>query len=225
MPSLRLPRRALVVAAAALGVGAAEAARFADELEAFAAADRAGRSPAGALLFVGSSTIRLWPDLAARFAPRPVVQRGFGGSTLAEVVQHRTLLFDPHRPDALVVYAGENDVAEGAAPEAVIARWRALRAALAGTPAGAAPVVFIELKPSPARFELWPRMAAVNAAMRVLGTHRPDAFVDTAGFVLDGRGLPRRELFADDSLHFAAPGYVELTHAVSLALKRLDLTR
>jgi lysophospholipase L1-like esterase len=206
-----------------LGAGAGTAPRFEDELDAFAAEDRTTGSPEGALLFVGSSTIRMWPRLAERFAPVPVVQRGFGGSTLAEVHRHRALLFAPHRPAAVILYAGENDVAEGAPPEEVVARWRRLRRDLAGTPAGEAPFVFIELKPSPARFELWPLMRAVNAAMRALDDARPAAVVDTAAFVLDADGLPRPELFPPDALHFAEPGYVHLTRAVKVVLQHFNL--
>jgi lysophospholipase L1-like esterase len=225
MLSTTLSRRALLAAPLALGgTGPAAATpRFADELAAFARADRDRRSPDGALLFVGSSTIRLWPTLAERFAPTPVVQRGFGGSTLAEVHRHRTRLFRPHRPRAVVFYAGENDIAEGATPGDVVAHWRALRRDLAGTPAGDAPFVFIDLKPSPARFDLWPRMRAVNAALRELEANRPTAFVDTAGFVLDAAGAPRPELFVPDQLHFAEPGYVRLTRAVKAALAELGL--
>jgi lysophospholipase L1-like esterase len=220
-----LTRRTLLAAPLALGDAdpAAATTRFADELAAFARADRERRSPAGAVLFVGSSTIRLWPTLAERFAPAAVVQRGFGGATLAEVHRHRARLFAPHRPAAVVVYAGENDIAEGATPGAVVEHWHALRRDLAGTPAGDAPVVFIDLKPSPARFDLWPRMRAVNRAVRELETHRPAAFVDTPAFVLDEEGTPRPELFVPDALHFAEPGYVHLTRAVKAALSDLGL--
>jgi lysophospholipase L1-like esterase len=224
LPSPRLPRRALL-GAPWLVTATADASRFEDELADFARADAAAPSPAGALLFVGSSTIRMWPALARRFAPTPVIQRGFGGSTLAEVHHHRARLFAPHRPAAVILYAGENDVAEGATASEVVDRWRGLGRDLAGTPAGAAPVVFVELKPSPARFELWPRMRAVNAAMRRLDDHRPAAFVDTAAFVLDREGGPRPELFVDDQLHFAERGYVHLTRAVGRALVEIGLTR
>lgn len=220
--SPRLPRRA-VLGAPWLFTGTAGATRFEDELATFARADAAAPSPAGALLFVGSSTIRLWPALACRFTPRPVVQRGFGGSTLAEVHRHRARLFAPHRPAGIVLYAGENDIAEGAAASEVVDRWRTLRRDLAGTPAGAAAFVFVDLKPSPARFDLWPRMRAVNAAMRALDDDRPAAFVDTAAFVLDGEGAPRSELFLPDELHFAERGYVHLTSAVELALEGIGL--
>jgi lysophospholipase L1-like esterase len=218
----RLPRRALLAAPLAL-TGAT--ARFQDQLDAFARDDRATRSPPGALLFVGSSTIRLWPALARRFAPTPVVRRGFGGATLAEVRRHHRRLFAPHRPGAVVLYAGENDVAAGATTAEVLARWRGLRRDLAGTPAGDAPVVFIDLKPSPARFDLWPRMRAVNAALRELDAARPAAFVDTAAFALDAAGAPRPALFMADGLHFAEPGYARLTRTVQAALAGLGLGR
>ena len=210
----------LLVATLSLPASAA-AARFEAELEAFARADAKSASPAGALLFVGSSTIRLWPSLARRFAPMPVIQRGFGGATLADVRRHHERLFLPHRPAGVILYAGENDIAEGAAAAEVVARWRRLRAALIGSAAGRAPLVFVDLKPSPARAALWPRMREVNGRMRELDEDAPAAFVATAGFVLDADGRPRPELFRDDGLHFNDRGYAQLTTAVRDALAGL----
>jgi len=215
-------RLALLAAPLLLAAAPARGHRFEDQLAAFAREDRGTSSPAGALLFVGSSTIRLWPALARSFAPQPVVRRGFGGATLAEVVAHRDLLFAPHRPAAIVLYAGENDVAEGAAPERVVARWCELRRHLRTSPAGAAPVIFIGLKPSPRRFTRWPDMRRVNAAIRRLdGDLAPAAYVDTAAFVLaDGR--PNPALFRDDGLHFNAAGYACLTARVVGAVGELS---
>lgn len=215
-PSKRLSRRRLLAATLSLPASAASA-RFEPEIDAFARADAQRASPAGALLFVGSSTIRLWPSLARRFAPTPVIQRGFGGATLADVHRHHARLFLPHHPAAVILYAGENDIAEGAAPAEVIARWRRLRRALVGTAAGWAPLVFIDLKPSPARAAGWPRMREVNRRMRALDD-APAAFVDTPAFVLDTRGRPRPELFRADGLHFNHQGYAHLTTAVKRAL-------
>ncbi len=197
-------------------------AQFDSELQAFKDADRGAPSADASLLFVGSSTIRLWPDLEATFAPRPVVRRGFGGATLADVLAARAILFDAHRPAAVVLYAGENDVADGAAPEIVVARFEELRRALAASAAGRAPLVFINLKPSPARFSQWPAMDAVNTAIAALsGTLRPAAVVRTEEFVLGTDGTPDPAMFVADGLHFSAEGYAHLTAAVGAALDRV----
>lgn len=218
-------RRSLLQAGLALGAATPTLAapRFADQLDAFAAADRRGPSPAGALLFVGSSTVRYWPDLARAFAPLPVVRRGFGGATMEEVVAARALLFAPHRPAATILYAGENDIAAGASPASVVERFRGLGRYLKETAAGRAPLVFIGLKPSPRRFAQWPRMREVNTAIAALdAAFRPAAMVDTAAFVLGEGGGPRERLFHPDGLHFGAAGYTLLEHAVKTALDHVQ---
>jgi len=220
-----LRRRALLAGALAALATPARAARFADELDAFAEADRRARSPAGAILFVGSSTIRLWTTLAGDFAPVPVVRRGFGGATLAEVIDHRRRLFRPHRPAAVVLYAGENDVAEGASPTTVVRRYAVLRARLADSAAGTAPWVFIGLKPSPARWHLWPAMREVNTRIRSGNGPAPAGFVETAALVLDGAGSLDRGLFLPDGLHFNDMGYRGLAAAVRAALDQLNVFR
>lgn len=212
-------RRALLTGLGAAATAPARAEmRFQAELDAFREADRRGPSPAGSLLFVGSSTIRLWPDLAATFAPTPVVQRGFGGATLAEVLTHSRLLFAPHRPRTVIIYAGENDIAEGAAPEAVVAQYRALRRRVAHDAAW----IFIDLKPSPARWSLWPAMALVNE--RIASLPPPlaaQARVRPADWVLSADGTPDAALFLSDRLHFNAAGYARLTRAVHGASSRI----
>lgn len=223
MPASSLTRRIALQAAALLALpGVAAAARFKARLDGFAAADQRLPSPDGALLFVGSSTIRLWPGLAAQFAPTPVVQRGFGGSTLAEVLDARSVLFAPHRPAAVVLYAGENDIAVGATPAVVVERYVRLRRLLATSPAGAVPWVFIGLKPSPARFRIWPAMLATNRAIAGLaGPAAPAGFVDTAALVLQPDGRPDPAVFISDQVHFNALGYAHLEVAVKRSLDTL----
>ncbi|MES2888827.1 MAG: GDSL family lipase, partial [Pseudomonadota bacterium] len=92
--------------------------RWRDSFDAFAAADRAQAPQMGGVLFVGSSSIRLWNNLEQSFETQPVIiKRGFGGSRLADCVQHLNHLVIPYQPRLVVVYAGDNDLAEGATPE------------------------------------------------------------------------------------------------------------
>ncbi len=222
---LETTRRVLLLGALA-GVGAAEATpRFARQLEVFHKDDADGPSPAGALLFVGSSTIRLWPHLDRTFAPRPVVQRGVGGATLAEVARHRRLLFAPHRPGAVVLYAGENDIVAGASPVVVVARFVELRRALAETPAGTAPWILIAAKPSPARWAHWPAMHAANARLAALPRGlAAEHLVRPAAWLLRGGGRPDPGLFRPDGLHFNQAGYARLTAELASALAAIEAT-
>src|SRR5690348_3591545 len=90
-----------------------------EDIAAFAAADRAHPPPAHPVLFVGSSSIRMWSSLASDFPGRAVINRGFGGSRIPDATYYADRLVAPYHPRAIVLYAGDNDLAEGCTPEQV----------------------------------------------------------------------------------------------------------
>ena len=101
------------------GGEAAEFVEWQSEIAAFAAVDRLDPAPADAVLFVGSSSIRLWHTLAADLPDVPTINRGFGGSEIADSVYFAEQLIRPYRPRAIVMYAGGNDLADGKSPRQV----------------------------------------------------------------------------------------------------------
>ena len=180
---------------------------FQAEIEAFEQQDRAAPPPPGAVLFLGSSTIRLWTKLEQDFPGIPVVNRGFGGSQIEDSLRYAPRLVLPLKPKTIVFYAGENDLAAGRTPEQVVADFQRL-AADVQTALPATRILFVSLKPSPCRAGLLDAMREVNA--RIRDWLQPDPrleFVDVFTPMLDEAGAPRAELFADDRLHLNAAGY------------------
>lgn len=178
-----------------------------DEIARFLAADRVRPPPAGGVLFVGSSTIRLWAGLEADFPTTPAVQRGFGGSELDEVIHYAPYIVLPYRPRLIVLYAGDNDIASGKSPEAVFRDYKAfvalIRSALPDTR-----IAFISIKPSGARWALVDKIRATNALVRGYTATDPRLiYVDAFTPMLGADGLPRAELFLEDRLHLNARGY------------------
>ena len=96
------------------------------EIAAFEAADRTNRPPSGCIVFVGSSSIRLWKSLATDFPGLPVVNRGFGGSQIADSVNLAERVILPYNPRQVVVYAGGNDIHAGKDPDVVYGDFVAL---------------------------------------------------------------------------------------------------
>lgn len=178
--------------------------------------------PPAAVLFYGSSSIRLWTTLAADFAHLPVVNHGFGGSTLAECVQELDRLVFPVNPRAVVLYAGDNDLDQGTRPEGVAAL---LEAFVDRTCArlGPTPIFFLAIKPSPVRFWNIGNIRRANDLARgVIAERWPYVhFVDVFHPMLNGTGEPRRELFTEDGLHMNRAGYELWTTLVGEALSRL----
>lgn len=195
---------------------------FEREIRAFERADRTSPPEAGSLVFVGSSSIRLWTSLARDMAPLRVVNRGFGGAHLAHVVRHAPRILPPHAPRAIVLYAGDNDIASGKTAERVLSDFEAF-VAWTRRALPKARIVFLSIKPSPLRFDLWPEMRRANEAIEGLAARDPRLFyVDVASVLLDEEGRPREALFAFDGLHLRAEGYDAWTRVVAPFLAELE---
>ncbi|MEJ8823401.1 SGNH/GDSL hydrolase family protein [Variovorax humicola] len=187
---------------------AAAQARWQSSLAAFAQADREALPSPNGVVFVGSSTIRFWTQLPADFPSQPVVvNRGFGGSTMTDCSLLARELVVRYKPRQVVVYAGDNDLAEGQSPLQVLASFArfagAVRAELPGTR-----ISFISVKPSPSRAALLPQIRETNNVVAAyLRTQANTDFIDTFTPMLGADGQPRVELFRADMLHMNDAGY------------------
>lgn len=164
-------------------------------------------APPHPVVFYGSSSFRLWDTLAHDLAPWPLLNRAFGGSTLAACVHFFERLVVPCAPRSIVCYAGDNDLGDGSSPAAVIAAYDALIANIEQH-CGNLPFAFLSLKPSLARWPLRDEIIQVNTAIEQRIEQRPrSVFIDVYTPMLGDDGTPRRELFAEDGLHLSAAGY------------------
>lgn len=190
--------------------GSAEAGAVLDwepSIVAFSQAESDTRPPTRGVVFVGSSSFRLWSDLESQFEPFAAINRGFGGSRLSDCVRYLDTLVLKHRPSHVVVYAGDNDLAAGRSPEQVLgtfsAFYRGVHAQLPNTE-----VTFVSIKPSPARVHL---LESIRLTNKLIAEHVAGvsylSFVDVFTPMLDEQGQPRAELFLDDALHLNAQGY------------------
>lgn len=192
--------------------------RFAPEIQAFAAADRAAAPAPCGYLFVGSSSVRRWTTLTTDLAPLPVLNRGFGGSTIADVDFYFDQVVKPYRPRAIVFYAGENDLAAGKSPEQVTADFRRFLA-LKDQALGATPVYFVSLKPSKLREAQMAKQAEVNAAVQALAKARKDLrYIDVVAPMLQ-EGKPK-DIFVEDGLHMTPAGYEIWTAVIKPVLEK-----
>ena len=194
------------VASARVRRSGAQEDPWAKEIAAFAAADEATPFPAGGIVFVGSSSIRLW-DLASAFPGRPALNRGFGGTQIRDSVRHVDRLVIRHTPATVVFYAGDNDLADGRTPQQVEADFAAFVGRVHAT-LPATRIAFIGIKPSIARWALIARVREANRLIRDF-CDRDDrlGFVDVDAAMLGWDGKPRPELFVKDGLHMSPRGY------------------
>ena len=199
----------------------ASASRYEKAIRAFEAADKTSPPRPGQILFLGSSSIRRW-DTAKSFPRHRTINRGFGGSQVSDSVAFVNRIVTPYRPRAIVFYAGDNDIKAGESPETVLADYKQLVAAVrAKLPETR--FVYVAIKPSLARWELWPKMKRANDMIRALG--KDDSrlrFVDIATPMLGPDGKPKEDLFVEDGLHLSDKGYALWT---SLVLPHLPQAR
>lgn len=189
------------------------------DMAAFAAQDAAAPSAPGCVLFLGSSSIRLWKTLATDFPGLPAVNRGFGGSQIVDSIVHFDRVVLPHHPRLIVFYAGTNDIAAGKSPEQVAEDFQTLCAKIhAARPE--AKILFISIQYAPSRWHLRDRMAAANAAIAKFCAADPRrSFVDTNPAMLAADGRPDESLYSADRLHMAPGGYAVWTKLLAPLVK------
>ncbi len=185
--------------------------RFEQEIMAFEKADATEMPAKGSILFVGSSSIRMWSTLKEDFAPMPVINRGFGGSTIAEVNYYAERIVHKYAPSLIVFYCGENDLVEEEPPAIVFQNFKKFIGETEKNLAGV-PVVYISAKPSPARWEHWRKYETLNRMISQFANSRPNLhFVDISETLMSVDGKPDPALFVEDQLHMNANGYAKLT--------------
>jgi len=184
----------------------AAADKWETAIAAFEAADKKTPPPKDAVLFVGSSSIRLW-DLNKSFPTVATINRGFGGSQMADAARYARRIITPYRPRLIVLYEGDNDLNAKKTPEQIATDFDALlklvRADLPTTP-----LVAIGCKPSPARSKLIDQQRQLNQLLAERCVKDGHAtFLDVEKPMLGKDGQPRPELFRMDKLHLNDAGY------------------
>lgn len=181
--------------------------RFAKQIEQFEAADRAQPPPEGAVVAIGSSSMRLWRNIHEDLAPITIIHRGFGGSNLYDVIHYADRILLNYEPRAILLYEGDNDITKGISPETYIACFEAfvdqVHQALPDTR-----IYVLSIKPSIRRSNVWPNMQATNDAIEAICANDPLlTFIDVSTPMLDENGDMRPDIFVKDNIHMNEKGY------------------
>ena len=195
---------------------------FYDDIQKFKAQDSAEMPPKNAIVFTGSSSFTKWTDVQSRFPGYTIINRGFGGSSLPDVIRYADDVIFRYQPKQVVIYCGENDAAGDTTltADSLTSRFKTLfemiRSKLPKTS-----VVFVSMKPSPSRLKVRQVVIDANKMIRdFLGARQNAAFVNVYPKMLDANGRPRPELFLSDSLHMTQKGYDIWQTAIRPYLKK-----
>ncbi|WP_462248885.1 GDSL-type esterase/lipase family protein [Ferruginibacter sp.] len=195
---------------------------FAEDIRAFKKQDSIAFPPKQAILFVGSSSFTNWKDVQNYFPQFTIVNRGFGGSSISDVIRYADDIIFPYQPKQIVIYCGENDLAasDTVTGKMVYQRFVQLFTLIRNKMPGV-PVAFISLKPSPSRWQLKDKMIAANDLVKkYLRKKKKTSFIDVYHKMLAADGTPLKEIFIQDNLHMNAKGYAIWKKIIAPYLKK-----
>lgn len=188
---------------------AQECPAFWNDILSFKKQDAAKFPPKNAILFIGSSSFTNWKDVHDYFPGYTIINRGFGGSALTDVIRYTYDVLLPYQPKQVVIYCGENDLASSPNVQAadVVKRFKTLYGMIRQNLPNAV-VHFVSLKPSPSRKHLFSKMQQANKQIQAfLQKEKKAGFINVFNAMLDATGNPKKEIFLEDELHMNAAGY------------------
>lgn len=181
---------------------------FWNEIRVFQKEDSIQKPKDGMVLFIGSSSFRLWKNVKDDFKNPNILNRAFGGATLLDVIRYQQDVVLKYKPKKIFIYCGENDVASSdkVTPKMVLKRFKTLYKSLRNH-FPETPIVFVSLKPAISRWAMKDRMIATNKLIsRFIGKKNNATFVNIWDAMLEN-GAPKKDIYAADNLHMNSKGY------------------
>lgn len=182
---------------------------FWDDIQQFRKQDSVSFPPAKAILFTGSSSFALWKDMQEYFPGHTIINRGFGGSSLTDLIRYAPDIIFSYQPKQIVIYCGENDFAGDTSlyPSQVAQRFFELFE-LIRSKYKKVHIAYVSLKPSPSRQHLMAKFNVTNVMIKeYLQKRRRTSFVDVYKAMLNEDGGPMADIFLEDNLHMNKKGY------------------
>ena len=181
---------------------------FWSEINAFVKQDSINKPKDGIILFVGSSSFRLWTDLKKDFNNETIVNRAFGGSKLIDIIRYKDQNLLNYHPSKIVLYCGENDVASSDKVDGkeVFKRFKTVYNLIRKQYPNV-PFVYVSIKPSISRWSMKDRMIDANQRISSFLNHKKKTtFINIWGAMLEN-GEPKKDIFREDKLHMNKKGY------------------
>ena len=183
---------------------------FQDEIDVFIKKDSIAMPAANSILFVGSSSFNYWKDISNYFPGYPIINRGFGGSSLSDIIHFSQETILKYKPKQIYIYCGENDIAasDTITPAIVFERFKTLYTIIRTHLGNKVPVMYVSIKPSVARWSMEEKFVAANSLIRnFINKQKHTQFLDVHSAMLDSNGMVYKDIFIADKLHMNAKGY------------------
>ena len=183
---------------------------FQDEIDIFIKNDSIQMPAANSILFVGSSSFNYWKDISNYFPGYPIINRGFGGSSLTDIIYFNQETIIKYKPKQIYIYCGENDIAasDTITPAIVFERFKTLYKIIRTNLGSKIPVLYVSIKPSVARWSMEEKFIVANTLIRnFINKQKHTQFLDVHTAMLDKNGEVFKDIFIADNLHMNAKGY------------------
>ena len=183
---------------------------FQDEIDVFIKKDSIAMPAANSILFVGSSSFNYWKDISNYFPGYPIINRGFGGSSLTDIIHFNQETILKYKPKQIYIYCGENDIAasDTITPQIVFERFKTLYTIIRTHLGNKIPVMYVSIKPSVARWTMEEKFVTANTLIRdFINKQKHTQFLDVHSAMLDTSGMVFKDIFIADKLHMNAKGY------------------
>lgn len=196
------------IVALAFSAKAQNSRPFWNDIKAFKKADSLHRPEKGEILFVGSSSFTYWTDVQKYFSQKSIINRGFGGSSLIHLIDYADDIIFPYNPRQIVIYCGENDIADGASSELVFDRFKSLIQLIRKHMGKEIDIVYISIKPSPSRVQFLSTIKTANFQIKdYISKSKNIHYVDVFSLMINKEGEVIESLFKEDRLHMKPQGY------------------
>lgn len=219
---MRFPLHLLLVLLTAASVSAQQKTNaFEKEILAFEASDKTNPPPKHAILFTGSSSIRLWKTLAQDLPEYRVFNRGFGGSQISDCLHFYDRLVPPYQPDVIVFYCGGNDLNAKKSPVTVFNHFKQF-VARTRTKLPTTKIAYIAIAGNPSRWAQVDKVREANRLIREYTATQPNlSFIDVFQPMMGPDGTPQPDIFVADKLHMNEKGYAIWKRVVGEHLKKI----
>ena len=172
------------------------------------------------VVFTGSSSIRFWEDLEQDCHSAKVINTGFGGSHMSDLLFHieeTVLRFEPVK---VYIYEGDNDIFANKTPKNILKTTKMVVEKIKAHNSKIE-IFLISAKPSPSRWEFKNEYEDLNILFKKYSETKEGVFyIDIWKAMLDEKGNPKSNIFISDSLHMNRKGYLIWSEVICSELEK-----